>query len=135
MTDATEQEQFNAVFGVPFLIQRTRSYGSRRAIHRNATSGCSCSQNNFKQRQGEFSSKKQGLAMKELTVKTGRHSEFAEITSKIQQAVDEIGIKESVCIVAIPHTTAGVTVNKNADPGVTADMIYALAQAVPWKLP
>ena len=71
--------------------------------------------------------------MRELTIKTSSHTEFVEITQRIQQAVDESGVKDGVCIAMIPHTTAGLTVNENADPDVVADMIYALEQAVPWK--
>jgi secondary thiamine-phosphate synthase enzyme len=83
----------------------------------------------------KFSNKEQWPAMKEFTVKTSRHSEFVDITSRLQRAVDEVGIKDGICIVAVPHTTAGITVNENADPDVVADMIYVLEQAVPWKSP
>jgi secondary thiamine-phosphate synthase enzyme len=71
--------------------------------------------------------------MKEFTVKTGKHTEFVEITDRVQQAVEESGVKDGVCTVLVPHTTAGVTINENADPDVVADMIYALDKAVPWK--
>jgi secondary thiamine-phosphate synthase enzyme len=71
--------------------------------------------------------------MTEFAVKTSSHTEFVEITDRVQEAVSESGIKEGVCVVIIPHTTAGVVVNENADPDVAADMIYALEQAVPWK--
>lgn len=71
--------------------------------------------------------------MKELTVKTGQHTEFAEITGPVQRVVEESGLKDGVCMVFVPHTTAGITINENADPDVVADMIYALDKAVPWK--
>ena len=71
--------------------------------------------------------------MKELTVKTNAHTQFVEITERLHEAVKESGILEGICVVVIPHTTAGITVNENADPDVVADMIYALEQAVPWK--
>jgi secondary thiamine-phosphate synthase enzyme len=44
-------------------------------------------------------------------------------------------VKEGVCICFVPHTTAGITINENADPDVVTDMIYALEKAVPWKDP
>jgi secondary thiamine-phosphate synthase enzyme len=73
--------------------------------------------------------------MKELTVKTSKHSEFLEITKQVQRAVEESGVKEGLCTIFVPHTTAGITINENADPDVVADMIYALDKAVPWKSP
>ena len=71
--------------------------------------------------------------MKDLVVKTSRHTEFVEITEQVQLVVDGAGVKEGVCICFVPHTTAGITINENADPDVVTDMIYALEQAVPWK--
>ena len=73
--------------------------------------------------------------MKEFAVETSQHTEFVEITDRLQKSVDDSGISEGVCIVVIPHTTAGVIVNENADPDVVADIIYALEQAGPWKSP
>ena len=71
--------------------------------------------------------------MNELVVKTGRHTEFVEITGDVQRVVDKSGVKEGICICFVPHTTAGITINENADPDVVTDMIYALDKAVPWK--
>jgi len=73
--------------------------------------------------------------MKAFTIRTNKHAEFLEITDRLQEAVDESGIKEGVCVAVVPHTTAGITINENADPDVVADMIYALDKAVPWKDP
>ena len=73
--------------------------------------------------------------MKELAVSTSKRSEFVEITDSVQRAVGESGLQEGVCTVFVPHTTAGITINENADPDVAADMIYALDQAVPWSSP
>ena len=73
--------------------------------------------------------------MKEFSVTTSRHTEFVEITDRVQRVVDESGVKDGVCTVFVPHTTAGITINENADPDVVSDMIYALDQAVPWKSP
>jgi secondary thiamine-phosphate synthase enzyme len=71
--------------------------------------------------------------MNELIVETNRHTEFVEITRDVQRVVDESGAKEGVCICFVPHTTAGITINENADPDVVTDMVYALDKAVPWK--
>ena len=71
--------------------------------------------------------------MNELIVTTGQHAEFVEITDEVQRIVDKSGREEGVCICFVPHTTAGITINENADPDVVADMMYALDKAVPWK--
>jgi len=71
--------------------------------------------------------------MTELTVRTSQHAQFVEITGEVQRVVLESGVKDGVCTVFVPHTTAGITINENADPDVVADMIYALDKAVPWK--
>ena len=71
--------------------------------------------------------------MNELTVRTAEHAQFVEITDQVQRVVTDSGVTEGICTVFVPHTTAGVTINENADPDVVADMIYALDKAVPWK--
>ena len=73
--------------------------------------------------------------MTEFTVKTTRHTEFVTITDRLQEVVDQSGVKDGVCTVFVPHTTAGITINENADPDVVADMIFALDKAVPWNSP
>jgi secondary thiamine-phosphate synthase enzyme len=73
--------------------------------------------------------------MTELTIRTGQHTEFVNITAQVQRAVAESGTKQGVCAVFVPHTTCGITINENADPDVTADIIAALERAVPWDAP
>jgi secondary thiamine-phosphate synthase enzyme len=73
--------------------------------------------------------------MKQISVKTTRHTEFVEISRQVQEAVQQSGVKDGVCTVFVPHTTAGITINENADPDVAADMIHALEQIAPWKSP
>ena len=83
----------------------------------------------------KISKKEKRPAMREFTVKTNQHAEFVDITDRLHKVVGESGVKEGICVVVIPHTTAGITVNENADPDVVTDMIFALEQAVPWKSP
>ncbi len=71
--------------------------------------------------------------MKEIAVRTTSHAQFVNIDAEIQSAIAATGIRDGICFVFVPHTTAGVTINENADPDVTADMIQALERAVPWK--
>jgi secondary thiamine-phosphate synthase enzyme len=71
--------------------------------------------------------------MKEINVSTRSRSQFVNITSQVAKAVAEMGVKDGVVTVFVPHTTAGVTINENADPDVTADMSDALDRMVPWE--
>jgi secondary thiamine-phosphate synthase enzyme len=64
-------------------------------------------------------------------VKTTRRSQLADITDRVAEAVGRSGVREGVCTVFIPHTTAGVTINEGADPDVAADIESHLAQIVP----
>lgn len=67
----------------------------------------------------------------ELEIKTGRRVEFIDVTPRIQALVEEKGLKDGACMVYIPHTTAGVTINENADPSVIADIEASLERMVP----
>jgi secondary thiamine-phosphate synthase enzyme len=71
--------------------------------------------------------------MKELTVKTSAHTQCLEITDAVQRVVTESGVKDGVCTVVVPHTTAAVTINENADPAVVEDIAASLEKLVPWK--
>ena len=73
--------------------------------------------------------------MERLEVRTSAHAEFHEITEQVQAAVARAKIKSGVAVVYVPHTTAGITINENADPDVKADMLKALDQIVPWNQP
>lgn len=71
--------------------------------------------------------------MKRICLSTGRRTEFVNINAQVQAAVNEMGIADGLVTVFIPHTTAGVTINENADPDVTADMDVVLDRMVPWS--
>lgn len=66
-------------------------------------------------------------------VSTHDRDELVDITSKVSRAVKDAGIREGAVTVYVPHTTAGVTINENADPSVVHDIIAALDAAVPWR--
>ena len=68
-----------------------------------------------------------------LDVKTGNRTEMTDITARVQQAVTGSGVADGVCMVFVPHTTAAVTINENADPDVERDMIAELGKIVPWE--
>ena len=70
--------------------------------------------------------------MLSLSVRTRSHTQFLDITRDIQAAVSDLGMDSGTVTVYVPHTTAGVTINENADPDVVADIAGALEKAVPW---
>jgi secondary thiamine-phosphate synthase enzyme len=74
-------------------------------------------------------------SMKVLQVKTSKHNEFIDITGLVQETVGEGGQEDGVCLVYVPHTTAGVTINENADPSVRKDILMMLDKMVPEKAP
>src|SRR4030066_760802 len=68
---------------------------------------------------------------KEIEIKTSRRSELVDITSKIQSAIAESKLTSGVCTVYVPHTTAGVTINENADPSVKRNILDFLEKNIP----
>ncbi len=71
--------------------------------------------------------------MDELTVKTYRQTDMVNITSQLQAIVRTTGIERGICTVFVPHTTAGVTINENADPDVIRDMIMEMNKIIPFS--
>ena len=69
--------------------------------------------------------------MKKFSIETRSRTDFIKIDRFVSQIVAESGITEGVVTVFVPHTTAGVTINENADPDVTADMGLVLDRVVP----
>jgi secondary thiamine-phosphate synthase enzyme len=74
-----------------------------------------------------------GEKLYRFSVSTHSHTELVDITGLVADAVRKSGVKEGVCIVYIPHTTAGVTINENADPDVKTDILKELGKIVPWE--
>jgi secondary thiamine-phosphate synthase enzyme len=68
--------------------------------------------------------------LRTLEVRTGAKTEFVDLTSRIQEVVRESGVAEGLCHVFVPHTTAGVTINENADPSVKADILMVLNKLI-----
>jgi len=69
--------------------------------------------------------------MEQIAVETYKQCELLDITSHVQRVVKESGVKHGMCCVFIPHTTAGITINENADPNVTRDILKELDKIVP----
>ena len=68
-----------------------------------------------------------------LSVKTGARTELVDVTHEINQAVQNSGIQEGLCMVYVPHTTAGITINESADPSVKSDILMILNEVIPWQ--
>jgi secondary thiamine-phosphate synthase enzyme len=66
-----------------------------------------------------------------MEVRTRQRSEMIDMTAQVQERVALSGVKNGLCHVWVPHTTAGITVNENADPAVRRDILAALDRLVP----
>ncbi len=73
--------------------------------------------------------------MHQFEVKTQTRDQFCEITEHVQHLVSQSGLQAGVVTVFVPHTTAGVTINENADPDVVHDMLLTLNRLVPKDAP
>lgn len=62
-----------------------------------------------------------------ISISSKSHEELIDITGEVVRAVRETGISEGICVIYTPHTTAGITINENADPDVRRDIIRGLA--------
>jgi len=71
--------------------------------------------------------------MQEFPVPTTSRIQFVDITSQVRDALRAEGVADGVCHVFVPHTTAGVTINENADPDVTRDIAATLARLIPHR--
>ena len=69
--------------------------------------------------------------MKSFTLSTRSRECLVDVTDEVARTVAESRVAEGVCIVFVPHTTAAVTINENADPDVVRDIVSFLAEAVP----
>lgn len=72
-----------------------------------------------------------GSEIHTVEVLTGEKTQFIDITGEVQRVVSQSGIQEGICGIYVPHTTAGLTINENADPTVAADMLMELNKIVP----
>ena len=69
--------------------------------------------------------------IRQFTVETTRRNEFIDITARVEEAVR--GLEEGVATIFVPHTTAGVTINENADPSVARDILRKLGDLIPQR--
>ncbi|MDP2808472.1 MAG: secondary thiamine-phosphate synthase enzyme YjbQ [bacterium] len=67
-----------------------------------------------------------------ISLSTGSRSQFVDITNRVQEIVGLEKVKDGLALVWVPHTTAGLTINENADPAVVRDILASLDKRFPW---
>ena len=70
-----------------------------------------------------------------ISVKTKSRIDMVDITASVQKEVSKAGVKDAFCVVYVPHTTAGITINEGADPAVCQDIIAKLNELAPANAP
>jgi len=70
--------------------------------------------------------------LEKLGVKTSKQVELIDITRQVKEVIAKTGVSNGICVVFVPHTTAGVTINENADPDVIRDIIESINKTVPF---
>jgi len=71
--------------------------------------------------------------IQELKISTKSQTEMVIVDEDIQSVIRESGVKEGLCVLWVPHTTAGVTINENADPAVVRDILYEINKVIPLR--
>jgi secondary thiamine-phosphate synthase enzyme len=73
----------------------------------------------------------EACVIEKISIRTGKKEELINITADVQKAVARLKIKDGVCTIFAPHTTAAITINENADPDVVRDILSGLRRIVP----
>jgi secondary thiamine-phosphate synthase enzyme len=71
--------------------------------------------------------------METFQIRTNSRTELVDITSDVREALKKSGVKSGIVTVFVPHTTAGVTINENADPSVVRDILMEMNKVVPFE--
>ncbi|WP_411954882.1 secondary thiamine-phosphate synthase enzyme YjbQ [Alkalibacillus sp. S2W] len=71
--------------------------------------------------------------LKTFHLKTDHHDQMIDVTNEIRSWIKQIGLRDGVIVVSSMHTTAGLTVNENADPDVKTDMLRRFRELYPWN--
>jgi len=71
------------------------------------------------------------IETREFCISTNNRNEFIDITGQVASFVSKAGVKEGDCVVYCPHTTAGITINENADRSVVGDILLTLEEMIP----
>ncbi|HET9849288.1 MAG TPA: secondary thiamine-phosphate synthase enzyme YjbQ [Candidatus Dormibacteraeota bacterium] len=74
-----------------------------------------------------------GTRSERLSVSSRKRADVVDITERVRAVVSQSGVDTGLCQVYVPHTTAGVFINENADPDVMEDFLSTLDRLVPWE--
>jgi secondary thiamine-phosphate synthase enzyme len=77
--------------------------------------------------------KRKGVYMEKLILNTTEQTVMVDITDEIQKIVSKSSLESGICYIFVPHTTAGITINENADPDVRLDIIMELNKIIPFR--
>ena len=66
-----------------------------------------------------------------IELNTNKNTEFVDITTQVQKKISQLEVSDGICVVFVPHTTAGITINENADPDVVKDILMMLDKKIP----
>lgn len=69
--------------------------------------------------------------VEKFTIKTSSRNEMRDITRTVSSYIAKTGVKDGICVIFVPHTTAGVTINENADPDVVSDITNFISKLIP----
>ncbi|GBD94119.1 hypothetical protein BMS3Abin05_01717 [bacterium BMS3Abin05] len=69
----------------------------------------------------------------EIPIRTHSQTEFIRIDAEVQKVVNTSGVQKGICLIFAPHTTAGITINENADPNVVRDIIMETIKMIPFE--
>lgn len=69
--------------------------------------------------------------MQVIKVRSREREQLVEFTDEVRRRLKESGLREGICVLYVQHTTAGLTINENADPDVSSDMLHALRTLIP----
>ncbi|WP_175615960.1 secondary thiamine-phosphate synthase enzyme YjbQ [Piscibacillus halophilus] len=70
--------------------------------------------------------------LKKINLRTDKHDQMIDVTREVQDFIDEQGVQDGAVVVYCAHTTAGITINENADPDVKTDMLRRFDEVYPW---
>jgi len=70
---------------------------------------------------------------KNITISTKARNDFKDVTHEVQNFINESQVKSGIILLYVPHTTAGITINENADVDVRNDIIKQLDVIIPWS--
>ena len=73
------------------------------------------------------------MKVEQIQVPTHQREELIDITDKVRSFIGKIGLQNGLIILYVPHTTAAVTINENADPDVARDILYKLNKEIPQR--